>query len=171
MCCRQDHESLTAIPIPQILKIEFVFSIGEDMMDRNKLKETDFRKVESTAPAPTTSMASPAPVTSAVPVTPAPVTPAAPMRSSGGYGNGTNGTFQTSSAGTNGSNGSQVAPTPSPSRGPSSTVDTGNTGGLVMFVAEAESSISQTEWIARIALNSPGMGNSEEAFMSALQVW
>ena len=118
-----------------------VNSVLQDMMDRNKLKETDFRKVESTAPAPTTSMASPAPVTSAVPVTPAPVTPAAPTRSSGGYGNGTNGTFQTSSAGTNGSNGSQVAPTPSPSRGPSSTVDTGNTG----------------------------MGNSEEAFMSALQ--
>lgn len=100
---------------------------GQDMMDRGKLRDTDFRKVDPSAPA-MAPMAPMAPAPSggdhAVPRS-QPGGPGGP----GGYGNGTAQPMSMSSAnGTNGSNGSQVPPSSGHSGG-----NAGNAGHPVML--------------------------------------
>jgi len=118
-----------------VMAVSGVNSVLQDMMDRGKLRDTDFRKVDPSAPA-MAPMAPMAPAPSggdhAVPRS-QPGGPGGP----GGYGNGTAQPMSMSSAnGTNGSNGSQVPPS------------SGHSGGNA---------------------GNAGMGNSEEAFFSALQ--
>lgn len=134
-----------------VMAVSGVNSVLQDMMDRGKLKETDFRKVDPSAPA-----MAPSPMAPVAPVAPTMATPAPsgdhtmPTRSQpggpggpgghgghGGYGNGAAQQPMSMSGanGTNGSHGSQV---------PSSGHSGGNAGNA-------------------------GMGNSEEAFFSALQ--
>lgn len=125
-----------------VMAVSGVNSVLQDMMDRGKLKETDFRKVDPSVPpmAPMASMATPASSGGdhAMPRS-QPGGPGGPGGPSGpsGYGNGAAQPMSMSGAnGTNGSNGSQV-----PSSGHAGNGNAGNAG----------------------------MGNSEEAFFSALQ--